>query len=189
MRSAYFPIDRRLHREREREREREKREREREREREKQERERLCPSVKWWKHGNGTISVIWDLHISLLIGDCIEIEREAMSICEMVKTQKWYYLHHTRSAYFPINTRLHISQYDIQWSMIMGVDLPNLNSSSPLDVSPGGRSAISSWVISAKFELIFTTRCQSWGLDLLADLGLYLPILNSSWPLDVSTGS
>ena len=34
-----------------------------------------------------------------------EREREAMSICEMVKTQKWYYLHNTRSAYFPINRR------------------------------------------------------------------------------------
>ena len=34
-------------------------------------------------------------------------EREAMSICETVQTQKWYYLHNTRSAYFPINRRLH----------------------------------------------------------------------------------
>ena len=25
----------------------------------------------------------------------------------MVKTQKWYYLHNMRSAYFPINRRLH----------------------------------------------------------------------------------
>ena len=132
MRSAYFPIDRGLHRER----------------------ERLCPSVKWWKHGNGTISIIWDLHISLLIGDCRERarererlcpsmkwwkhrnctisviwdlhislsigkcieseserkqegEREAMSICETVKTQKWYYLCNMRSAYFPIDRGLH----------------------------------------------------------------------------------
>ena len=30
-----------------------------------------------------------------------------MSICEMVKTQKQYYVHNTRSAYFPINRRLH----------------------------------------------------------------------------------
>ena len=30
-----------------------------------------------------------------------------MSICEMVKTQKWYYLHNTRSAYFPVGRRLH----------------------------------------------------------------------------------
>ena len=30
-----------------------------------------------------------------------------MSIHEMVKTQKWYYLHNTRSAYFPIDRRLH----------------------------------------------------------------------------------
>ena len=29
-----------------------------------------------------------------------------MSIHEMVKTQKWYYLCNTRSAYFPINRRL-----------------------------------------------------------------------------------
>ena len=34
------------------------------------------------------MSIIQDLHISLLIGDCIEREREAMSICEMVITQK-----------------------------------------------------------------------------------------------------
>ena len=33
-------------------------------------------------------------------------EREAMPIHEMVKTQKWYYLHDMRSAYFPINRRL-----------------------------------------------------------------------------------
>ena len=37
---------------------------------------------------------------------------------------------------------------------------------------------------SAKFELILTTRCQYQGVDLLADL----PNLNSSSPLDVSTG-
>ena len=36
-----------------------------------------------------------------------EQEREAMSICEMVKTQKWYYLCNMRSAYFPIDRRLH----------------------------------------------------------------------------------
>ena len=29
-----------------------------------------------------------------------------MSICEMVKTWKWYYFHNTGSAYFPINRRL-----------------------------------------------------------------------------------
>ena len=34
-------------------------------------------------------------------------DREVMSICETVQTQKWYYLHNTRSAYFPINRRLH----------------------------------------------------------------------------------
>ena len=53
-----------------------------------------------------------------MIGDCIERnkereserEREAMSIHEMVKTQKWYYLHITRSAYFPIDKRLHRGQ-------------------------------------------------------------------------------
>ena len=51
------------------------------------------------------MSVIQDLHISLLIGECIERERETVSICEMVKTWKWYYVHNMRSAYFPINTR------------------------------------------------------------------------------------
>ena len=30
-----------------------------------------------------------------------------MSICEMVKTLEWYFIHNTRSAYFPINRRLH----------------------------------------------------------------------------------
>ena len=37
-------------------------------------------------------------------------ERETMSICEMVKTQKWYYVcnyRERRSAYFPINSSLH----------------------------------------------------------------------------------
>ena len=34
-------------------------------------------------------------------------KEEAMSICEMVKTQKWYSLHDMKSAYFPINRRLH----------------------------------------------------------------------------------
>ena len=75
-RSAYFPINRRLHRDRVRERQRE---RETEREREvvrEQETER-------------------------------ERKKEAMSIREMVKTQNQDYLHNTRSAYFPINRRLH----------------------------------------------------------------------------------
>ena len=30
-----------------------------------------------------------------------------MSICETMQTQKWYYLCNMRSAYFPINRRLH----------------------------------------------------------------------------------
>ena len=34
-------------------------------------------------------------------------EREALSIHEMVKTQKWYYISIMRSAYFPIDSRLH----------------------------------------------------------------------------------
>ena len=32
----------------------------------------------------------------------IERERER---CEMMKTERWYYLHNMRSAYFPINRR------------------------------------------------------------------------------------
>ena len=36
-----------------------------------------------------------------------EQEREAMSIHETVQTEKWYYLCNTRSAYFPIDRRLH----------------------------------------------------------------------------------
>ena len=70
---------------------------------------------------------------------------------------------------------------------LLGVDLPNLNSSWPLDVSTKqGRSAGRSSGRSAKFELILTTRCQYWGdEDLVADLGVDLPNLNSSWPLDV----
>ena len=40
---------------------------------------------------------------------------------------------------------------------------------------------------SVKFELILTTSYQYWGLDLPADIGVDLPNLNSSWPLDVST--
>ena len=30
-----------------------------------------------------------------------------MSICEMVKTWKWYYVFNVSYAYFPINRRLH----------------------------------------------------------------------------------
>ena len=30
-----------------------------------------------------------------------------MSLCETVKRQKWYYKHNMRSAYFPIDRRLH----------------------------------------------------------------------------------
>ena len=30
-----------------------------------------------------------------------------MSIHEKLKTQKWYYVQNMRSAYFPINSRLH----------------------------------------------------------------------------------
>ena len=62
-------------------------------------------------------------------------------------------------------------------------DLPNLNSSWPLDVSTGGRSRGR----SAKFELILTTSSHYGKIDLVADLGVDLPNLNSSWPLDVST--
>ena len=59
--------------------------------------------MKQCKHRNITISVIWDLYISLSIGDCMERERGgAISIHETVQTQKQYYLHNTRSAYFPI---------------------------------------------------------------------------------------
>ena len=35
-----------------------------------------------------------------------EREREAMSICKTMQTQKWYYLCNMRSAYLPINRRL-----------------------------------------------------------------------------------
>ena len=34
-------------------------------------------------------------------------ERDAMSICETVKTQKQYYIHNMRYGYIPINRRLH----------------------------------------------------------------------------------
>ena len=34
-------------------------------------------------------------------------EREAMFICEMLETEKWYYFCNPRSAYFPINSSLH----------------------------------------------------------------------------------
>ena len=54
-----------------------------------------------------------DLNISLSIGNYRERERaskrerEAMSIHEMVKTQKQYYLCNMRFGFFPINSRLH----------------------------------------------------------------------------------
>ena len=69
-----------------------------------------------------------------------------------------------------------------------GVDLPNLNSSWPQDVSTGGRSLSRSRGRSAKFDLSLTKRCQYQGVDLPADLGVYLENFNSSWPQDVSTG-
>ena len=37
-------------------------------------------------------------------------EQESERLCpsmKSMKTQKWYYLHNTRSAYFPIDRRLH----------------------------------------------------------------------------------
>ena len=43
----------------------------------------------------------------------------------------------------------------------------------------GGRSASRSRGRSAKFELILTTRCQYWGVDLPADVGVDLPNLSS----------
>ena len=122
--SAYFPIDRRLHRGRggrERARERERLcpsvklwkhrngttsiihylhislsmwERERARER-----ERLHPSVKQWKHRNGTISIICYLHISLLMGDCTQRER----LCSSMKQWK------LRNGTISIICYLHIS--------------------------------------------------------------------------------
>ena len=57
--------------------------------------------------------------------------------------------------------------------------------SGPLDVSMGDRSAGRSRDRSAKFELILTTRCQYQAgvgvvVDLLADVGVDLPNLNSS---------
>ena len=96
---------------REREKDRERRDRERGRERER-ERKR--------KHKKGTISIIWDLHIFLSIGDYMERERESKrerdrtreketaresKRSKMVTTQKWYYFHNMWSAYFPINRR------------------------------------------------------------------------------------
>ena len=83
MGSAHFPINRRLHRER----------------------ERLCPSVKWWKHRNGTISIIWDLHVSLSIGDCIEGEREQERE-RLCPSMKWW---KHRNGAISVICDLHIS--------------------------------------------------------------------------------
>ena len=51
----------------------------------------------------------------------------------------------------------------------------------------GGESASRCMGRFAKFELILTTRCQYQRIDLPAYLGVDLPNLNSSWPLDVLT--
>ena len=40
-----------------------------------------------------------------------------MSICEMVKTQKCYYLRNMRSAYFPISRRLHRERQRVREAM------------------------------------------------------------------------
>ena len=47
--------------------------------------------------------------------------------------------------------------------MKLGVDLPNLNSSWPQDVSTSGTYVSRYRGRSAKFELVMTTRCQSKG--------------------------
>ena len=133
--------------------------------------------MKWWKHRNGTISIIHDLDISLSIGDCRE--RERMSIYEIVKTLKWYYLSNTRSAYFPIDCIfLSMISSDLWWRGVRSAKLELICTTRCQSL--GGRSASRSRDRSAKFELIYTTGCQSQGVD--------LPKLNSSWPLDVSTG-
>ena len=111
-----------------------------------------------------------------------------MSICEMVKTLKWYYLHNMRSAYFSV-------QYPVIYDEVEG----GRSAKYELILTTRfqyqeGRSAGRSRCRSAKFEfivttrcqyqggrsakvqLIMTTRCQYWGVDLLADL----PKFNSS---------
>ena len=156
--------------------------------------------MKWWKHRNGTISIIWDLHISLLIGNCIR--REAMSICEMVKTQKWYYLRNKRSAYFPINRRLHRVQERErlcpsvkQWKHWNGT----ISIIQDLHISLSIRDCVFLSMTSSDFwwkgGVDLPNLNSSWlldvssggGVDLSADLGVDLPNLNSSWPLDVSS--
>ena len=115
------------------------RERERDREKEREIEGRLCPYLKLWKHWNCTI--------------CIIQEREAMSICEMVKTLKLYYLCNTRErdrdrergGYVHMWNSFLIWDTPSLWyctflwmAWLRGVDLPNLNSSWPQDVSMGG---------------------------------------------------
>ena len=119
-----------------------------------------------------------------------------------------------RSAKFELILTTRCQYRGVDLPADLGVDLENLNSSWPQDVSTGrdgnvsrsrGRSAKFELILttrcqyhrgrsysrsrgrSAKFELILTTRCQYWGVDLPADLGVDLPNLNSSWPQDVST--
>ena len=95
MRSAYFPIDRGLHRERESKREREA--------------ISICQMVKTqkWYYLHHTRSAYFPVNRRLCVCVEREQEREAMSIHKTVKTEKWYYLCNTRSAYFPIDRRLH----------------------------------------------------------------------------------
>ena len=76
------------------------------------------------------MSVTQDLHISLERGR----ERGAMSIGETVKTQKWYYVHNMRSAYFPFDRRLCVCRErerllpSVKWSTWKWYFVPNTRS-------------------------------------------------------------
>ena len=45
--------------------------------------------MKWWKHINCTICVLWDLHISLSIGDCIKRARERERERKRGREREW----------------------------------------------------------------------------------------------------
>ena len=159
--------------------------------------------MKQCKHRNSTISITQDLHISLSIGDCREREREAMSICEMVKTQKWYYIHNMRSGYFPINRRLHRErereeQETEAMSICEMVKIQKLYyvciTRSGFSLSIGDcieraseRERERQWAdrISGHFiwnmsSYIISVCTSSWSLHLTSSLGVYLTELSTS---------
>ena len=85
-----------------------------------------------------------------------------------------------RSAKFEIILTMKMSVLGVDLSADLGVDLPNLNSPWPPDVSTRGVD------LPADLQLDLPNLTSPWLWDVTTN-GVDLPYLNSSWPQDVST--